>query len=218
MQVEQVMSQPIDVTDPTTTSREAARRMRDQNIGSLPVGQNGQLTGIATDRDIVVRAVAENSLPSNTAVRAVTSEASTIVSGTRLSRRRRGSWRNIRYARLPVLNRNQLLVGIIAIADIARAGDRDAEDTAVGGVYRSHPTNRRVEASSRSERATARYARVSPISRIEQARTAESSVFFLGASLSLHALGPPLAAKAVERRDRIEIEGDGPWLSTLSRD
>jgi CBS domain-containing protein len=44
--------------------------MRDQNIGSLPVGEeNGKLTGMVTDRDIVVGAVAEDALPSNTAVR-----------------------------------------------------------------------------------------------------------------------------------------------------
>jgi CBS domain-containing protein len=59
------MSQPVDVINPNTTSREAARRMRDENIGSLPVGENDQLIGMVTDRDIVARAVAENSLPSN---------------------------------------------------------------------------------------------------------------------------------------------------------
>jgi CBS domain-containing protein len=64
------MSQWVDVINASTTSREAARRMRDQNIGSLPVGEeNGQLIGMVTDRDIVVGAVAEDVLPSNTAVR-----------------------------------------------------------------------------------------------------------------------------------------------------
>jgi CBS domain-containing protein len=74
MHVHEVMSQPVDVIDQNTTSREAARRMRDENIGSLPVGENDQLLGMVTDRDIVARAVAENSLPSNTAVRTMMSE------------------------------------------------------------------------------------------------------------------------------------------------
>jgi CBS domain-containing protein len=74
MQVHEVMSRPVDVVDASTTARDAARRMRDENIGSLPVGKDGQLIGMVTDRDIVARAVAENRLPSNTAVSTVMSE------------------------------------------------------------------------------------------------------------------------------------------------
>jgi CBS domain-containing protein len=74
MQVQEIMTQPVDTIDPSTTSREAARRMRDENIGALPVRENGELIGMVTDRDIVARAVAENSLPSNRAVSAVMSQ------------------------------------------------------------------------------------------------------------------------------------------------
>jgi CBS domain-containing protein len=64
------MSQWVEVIKPSTTSREATRPIRDQNVGSLRVGdENGQLIGMVTDRDIVVGAVAEDALPSNTAVR-----------------------------------------------------------------------------------------------------------------------------------------------------
>jgi CBS domain-containing protein len=139
MQVHQIMSQPVDVINPNTTSREAARRMRDENIGSLPVGENDQLIGMVTDRDIVARAVAENSLPSNTAVRTVMSEGiyycfedDTLEEAARIMAEHQ-------VRRLPVLNRNQQLVGIIAVADIARTGDREAEDTAIEGV--SQPSN-----------------------------------------------------------------------------
>ena len=139
MQVHQIMSQPVDVINPNTTSREAARRMRDENIGSLPVGENDQLIGMVTDRDIVARAVAENSLPSNTAVRTVMSEGiyycfedDTLEEAARIMAEHQ-------VRRLPVLNRNQQLVGIIAVADIARTSDREAEDTAIEGV--SQPSN-----------------------------------------------------------------------------
>jgi len=139
MQVHQIMSQPVDVINPNTTSREAARRMRDENIGSLPVGENDQLIGMVTDRDIVARAVAENSLPSNTAVRTVMSEGiyycfedDTLEEAARIMAEHQ-------VRRLPDLNRNQQLVGIIAVADIARTSDREAEDTAIEGV--SQPSN-----------------------------------------------------------------------------
>jgi CBS domain-containing protein len=108
--------------------------MRDENIGSLPVGDNGQLIGMVTDRDIVARAVAENLLPSSAAVGTVMSqglyycfEDETLVQVAQIMAQHQ-------VRRLPVLNRNQQLVGIIAIADIARAGYREAEDTAIEGV------------------------------------------------------------------------------------
>lgn len=56
--VSDVMETPIS-TGPDTNLLEAARIMRDRNIGDLPIVQNGRLIGIVTDRDIVVRAVAE---------------------------------------------------------------------------------------------------------------------------------------------------------------
>ena len=74
MQGQQVMSRPVDVINPNATSREAARRMRDEHIGALPVGENDELLGMVTDRDIVARSVAKNMLPGNTAVSSVMSE------------------------------------------------------------------------------------------------------------------------------------------------
>ena len=134
MQVQEIMTQPVDTIDPSTTSREAARRMRDENIGALPVRENGELIGMVTDRDIVARAVAENSLPSNTAVSAVMSqgiyycfEDDSLEEAARIMAEHQ-------VRRLPVLNHAQQLVGIIAIADIARSGDKEAEEEAIEGV------------------------------------------------------------------------------------
>jgi CBS domain-containing protein len=134
MQVQEIMTQPVDTIDPSTTSREAARRMRDENIGALPIRENGELIGMVTDRDIVARAVAENSLPSNTAVSAVMSqgiyycfEDDSLEEAARIMAEHQ-------VRRLPVLNRAQQLFGIIAIADIARSGDKEAEEEAIEGV------------------------------------------------------------------------------------
>ena len=134
MQVQEIMTQPVDTIDPSTTSREAARRMRDENIGALPVRENGELIGMVTDRDIVARAVAENLLPSNTAVSTVMSqgvyycfEDDSLEDAARIMAEHQ-------VRRLPVLNRAQQLVGIIAIADIARSGEKEAEEEAIEGV------------------------------------------------------------------------------------
>jgi CBS domain-containing protein len=74
MQVQEIMTRGAEVIDPNTTIRDAARKMRADNIGALPVGENDRLVGMVTDRDIVVRAVAENRSAGNTAVREVMSE------------------------------------------------------------------------------------------------------------------------------------------------
>ena len=74
MQVQEIMTRGAEVVDPNTTIRDASRKMRADNIGALPVGENDRLIGMVTDRDIVVRAVAEERSPGNTTVREVMSE------------------------------------------------------------------------------------------------------------------------------------------------
>ena len=70
MQVQEIMTRGAEVIDPNTTIRDAARKMRADNIGALPVGENDRLVGMVTDRDIVVRAVAENRSQSHAPVTA----------------------------------------------------------------------------------------------------------------------------------------------------
>jgi CBS domain-containing protein len=143
MQVHEIMSQPVDVIDVSTTSRDAARRMRDEHIGALPVRKNDQLVGMVTDRDIVARAVAENRLPSNTAVSAVMSEGifycfedDTLEEAARIMAEHQ-------VRRLPVLSRDQRLVGILAIADLARSGAKQAEEQAIEGISQPSDQPRR---------------------------------------------------------------------------
>jgi CBS domain-containing protein len=74
MQVQDIMHPDVYIVDPNMTIRDAARRMRANGIGALPVGENERLIGIVTDRDIVVRAIAEDRSPGDTTVREVMSE------------------------------------------------------------------------------------------------------------------------------------------------
>src|SRR5919202_1365687 len=74
MQVKEIMTRSVDLVDPNTTIRDAAIKMRDDDVGALPVGENYRLVGMITDRDIAIRAVADNKAPSQTTVRDVMSE------------------------------------------------------------------------------------------------------------------------------------------------
>jgi CBS domain-containing protein len=146
MHVGEIMSRPVVVTNLTTTSRDAARRMRDEHIGAMPVvpvGESDRPVGMVTDRDIVVRAVAENRLPSNAAVSTVMSEGvytcfddDSIEEAARIMAEHQ-------VRRLPVLDRGERLVGIVAIADIARRGVKEAEERAIEGVSQPSDQPRR---------------------------------------------------------------------------
>jgi CBS domain-containing protein len=73
MQVNAVMTREVDLVGPNTRLKDAAMRMRDDNCGALPVGENDRLIGMVTDRDIAVRGVAEGR-PASAKVRDVMSE------------------------------------------------------------------------------------------------------------------------------------------------
>ena len=117
-QLKDVMSRDVMVISPDMTIGEAARKMRDGDFGMMPVGENDRMVGAISDRDIVVRAVAEGKGP-DTKVREIMSEGicwafddDTVEHAAKLM-----SERQVR--RLPVVNRDKRLVGIVALGDFA---------------------------------------------------------------------------------------------------
>ncbi len=119
MQVKDVMTTPVHLVEPDTSLVVAARKMRDENVGSLPVGEGGELLGMITDRDIVVRCLAEDQNCAKTAVRDVMSaellccfEDQPVEAAARLMAEHR-------VRRLPVLGRDHRLVGILSRDDLA---------------------------------------------------------------------------------------------------
>jgi CBS domain-containing protein len=122
MNVQDIMTPTVDLTDPNTTIREAAQRMRDDDVGSLPVGENDRLVGMVTDRDIAVRGVAAGKTPDDCHVREVMSEGIYYCFEDEDAQRAADVMAEHRVRRLPVLNRDKRLVGVVAIADLALAG------------------------------------------------------------------------------------------------
>ena len=119
MQLKDVMTTNVTLTDPGTTLQAAANAMREGDFGLLPVAENDRLVGTITDRDITVRAVAAGKDPTSTPVREAMSEG--VVYGfedqSTEEAARLMSQHQIR--RLPVLNRDKRLVGIVALGDFA---------------------------------------------------------------------------------------------------
>lgn len=117
--VRDVMADRPRCVSPETPVSEAARLMRSEDVGSLPVLEGERLTGVVTDRDIVVRAVAEEKDPRGMPVREVASgELVTIGPDEDLSEALR-LMATHQVRRLPVVDEDDRLVGVVAQADVA---------------------------------------------------------------------------------------------------
>ncbi|HEX9324175.1 MAG TPA: CBS domain-containing protein [Xanthobacteraceae bacterium] len=142
MQIQEIMTRSVDIVDPNTTIRDAARKMRADNVGALPVGENDRLVGMVTDRDIVVRAVAEDRAGGNTAVREVMSERVYYCFEDDDVEQAAKVMSEHQVRRLPVLNRNKRLTGVVALADLGRAAG-GAASKALKGVSEATENPRR---------------------------------------------------------------------------
>ncbi|GHH87645.1 oxidoreductase [Streptomyces sulfonofaciens] len=118
-----------------TSVREVASRMRDKGIGAVLVMEGETLRGMVTDRDIVVRSVADGEDPGHTPVRAVCSERLTTVSPDDPQGRAVGLMRRHAVRRLPVLDEGRP-VGIVALGDLAVERD---PGSALGEISAAEP-------------------------------------------------------------------------------
>jgi CBS domain-containing protein len=122
MQIRKLMTPEVEIIGPDDTLQTAAQMMADLDTGALPVGENDRLVGMITDRDIAVRAVAKGCNPDATMVGEVMSsdirycfdDEDTVEVG-----RMMGEWQ---VRRLPVLDRDKRLVGIVSLGDLAIGG------------------------------------------------------------------------------------------------
>jgi CBS domain-containing protein len=123
MQVSEIITRDVETILPTATIREAAQRMRSMDVGSLPVCDGTRLLGMITDRDITVRAIADGRDPASTPVRdAMTPDVCYVFDDDDVQKAAR-LMQEKQIRRLPILNHDKKLVGIVALADVARAGD-----------------------------------------------------------------------------------------------
>jgi CBS domain-containing protein len=125
MKVSDAMTRDVRIASPDDSIRAAARTMAEIDAGVLPVGENDRLVGMITDRDIALRAVAEGKSP-DTSVRDVMSSDDVCycfedqdISDVA------ANMADIKVRRLPVVNRDKRLVGILSLGDISQADDQD---------------------------------------------------------------------------------------------
>ncbi|MDB5966789.1 MAG: hypothetical protein JWQ72_3289 [Polaromonas sp.] len=126
--VNQVMTTDVRTMRPTDNVATAARAMHDLNVGVIPVCEAGKLLGVVTDRDIVVRAVAQGLDGQTTPLSQVMSkQVETASANDDLDAvLKRMADRQIR--RMPVVDASGILTGIVSLGDIAVKGSGEEAD------------------------------------------------------------------------------------------
>jgi CBS domain-containing protein len=141
--VREVMTDQPRCVTPETPVSEAARLMKSEDVGSLPILEGERLAGVVTDRDIVVRAVAEEKDPRGMPVREVASrDLVTIRPDEDLSEALK-LMASHQVRRIPVVDEDDRLVGVVAQADIAIEAKEKDVGQMLEGISRT-PTGPRV--------------------------------------------------------------------------
>lgn len=125
MKIGDIMSRDVMLASPDMSLEEAARMMRDGDTGFLPVGENDRLIGAITDRDIVIRAVAEGRNPASTRVREALTEKVVWCYDDEDATKVAQMMEEKQIRRLSIVNHDKRLVGVVSIGDLAVKLRRD---------------------------------------------------------------------------------------------
>ena len=133
MQVSEAMCSQVKIATPGQSIRDAARMMAQIDAGVLPVGENDRLAGMITDRDIAVRAVAAGKGP-DTPIREIMSKEVKYCFEDDDIDEVAFEMAELKVRRMPVLNHEKRLVGIVSLGDIARSEAIDTAGTALSDI------------------------------------------------------------------------------------
>jgi CBS domain-containing protein len=141
------MTRDVKLVNPETTIREAAALMAQIDAGSLPVAEDDRLIGMVTDRDIAIRAVAEGKSLRTKVSEVMTREMLYCFEDQELDDIAMNMGQN-QVRRLPVVNHDKRLVGILSLGDLARKEKSGAVGKAVSKV--SEPSQKHSQTAHQS--------------------------------------------------------------------
>jgi CBS domain-containing protein len=129
------MSRDVRLAAPDQTIQEAARAMAELGVGALPVADGDRLVGMVTDRDLALRALAEGRGPDTPVREVMTAEVKYCFDHEDLELVAR-TMGDQQVRRLPVLDHEKRLVGILSLGDVAAAAGAEPTGDALAGVSR----------------------------------------------------------------------------------
>jgi CBS domain-containing protein len=128
MRISEIMTHEVQMVAPQDTLQTAARMMAAHDFGMVPVGENDRLVGMLTDRDITTRAVAQGLIPGTCKVAEVMSPDVNYVYDDESVEDVARNMSVLQVRRLPVLDREKRLVGIVSLGDLAVNKPKPAGD------------------------------------------------------------------------------------------
>ncbi len=138
MKVTQAMHEGVQWVDPSTPVKELARLMLEHDIGAIPIGRNDRLVGMVTDRDIVCRCVAAGLDITHATAGDVMSkgivfcrEDEDVAGAARIMESKK-------IRRLPVINKDKRMIGMLSIGDVSHAGSRELTGEVMKAVAAHH--------------------------------------------------------------------------------
>ncbi|MDK1494423.1 CBS domain-containing protein [Sinorhizobium sp. 7-81] len=138
MRVSEAMHSGVRWISPDTDLRTAARIMKDDDIGALPVGENDRLVGMVTDRDMALRAFANGHDVSSLTVRDVMTKEIVFCRTSESIEDAIHLMEEKKIRRLPVINEDKRMVGMLSLGDISHCSSREMTGELLKAVSDHH--------------------------------------------------------------------------------
>lgn len=146
MEIKDVMTPGAEVVDSNAIVRDVAAKMRELDVGALPVCDGGKLAGMITDRDIAIRLVAEGLDACKTRIAEILTPEVTYCFEDQNVEEAASIMQSHQIRRLPILDRSKQLVGMLSLADLSvrtmGTEDQDLADEALEGISEPAEPNR----------------------------------------------------------------------------
>ena len=135
MKIQQIMTKKVETAAPTLPIGKAAEKMRDLDIGFLPICDNDKLIGTVTDRDITIKSVAQGRDPRLAPVSEIMSQQVFYCYEDKDVEHCARYMQEKEVRRLVILNREKRLVGVVSLGDIAKAtGEKQLAGETLGQI------------------------------------------------------------------------------------
>ena len=138
MKVEKMMHKGVEWVSPDTSIVALAKKMQQFDIGAIPVGENDRLIGMVTDRDVVIRGVADGKDPSKLTARDVMTKGVIYCRDSEDVDEVARITESKQIRRLPVIDANKRMVGMISLGDVSHAASREVAAEVTRAVSAHH--------------------------------------------------------------------------------
>jgi CBS domain-containing protein len=128
--ISELMTRNCEWVSPDTSAQQIAQKMKQLDCGFIPVGENDKLIGMVTDRDLALRCVAEGKNPQECQARDLMTEKTYYCYDDQDAKEICDNMSEIKVRRLPVVNRDKQLVGVVSMGDLAQyAAENETGET-----------------------------------------------------------------------------------------